>query len=284
MLGTLVLGVTFLLAAIAVMVVRSVKLHHPDLPDTGRQNALLQASELLISPPVTIAAQLPKPITRTEYRYPATDPIPEPAKGAVNAPAGDGERAKPTSTWPSQALQESALPPPPGPVKADTARADATHAAVVMGSAAGSPVSTATVVAPSRKRLHNFIPAGIEDGTARPAPGDALYGLTVRGALRVIDDADCPFALSATRSDGGRTRAQIRSARSQGASGATAGWFEAGDSPWPGWRLLKVAPTEVQVLDPQGNSVRLRVDAYRAEPAETLPSTKSANRNPTVAR
>jgi len=63
--------------------------------------------------------------------------------------------------------------------------------------------------------------------------------------------------------------------RTSAAVSVSPGWLEIGDSPGQGWRILKVDPAEVLLMDPQGNSVRLK-STIREDGSGTSPAARSS--------
>lgn len=177
-------------------------------------------------------------------------------------PAGRGGSA----TRVALALAEPALEP----YRASGAAAPAPGTPPV-GALAESAASAAAVprpaglagAPPGRAR----IPDTIEGSSALSSGTDALMSLTINARLRVVDGRGGPFRLLATRpgDDGGPARAQLQR------RGATAAWFERGESPAPGWQLVDISPSDVLLLTPQGNPMRLTRDASEPGPAPGAP-------------
>ncbi len=209
---------------------------HPAGALTERQRALDDATGLLWQP---VGARAPKPPATSPTL--ATPPVPAqaPATDAPSAGSRQWPPVSPTASGPRPLASGGVAARPP--------------------LAAPSPGAPPVAMAPHRR-----IPDAIE-GDSPPVPGtDALAGLAIEGRLRVLDGRQAPFRLLATRMGSGSARAQLVRRGAPPAAGGTAAWFEPGDSPAPGWRLVTVAGPEILLLTPDGNPLRLNLEAGAA--------------------
>jgi len=253
---TMILSAVCLLLAIGALKLCSVQLQPRG--DSGRQSALLQATELLLAPPASVRTPQPHWITRANYQF---------AKGSANRAPDDRVPGTPGGdTYADGSAGARSGKDAPGTRRLPQIDGRGNLAATP-GSESHAPADAevvspkAPIAAPAvalHKKLRSPIPASIEDGLPAHSSGDALYGMTVHGELRVADGTACPFRLSATRTDSGNARAQLQDLRTNGAAGTSSGWLEVGDSPGQGWRIFKINPEEVLLMDTQGNPVRLK--------------------------
>jgi hypothetical protein len=105
------------------------------------------------------------------------------------------------------------------------------------------------------------IPDAIEGAVAPPGAIDALSALTVSTYLRTLDGRSAPFALESIRTNPGPARVRIQLRSSASAALAPAAWYEIGEAPLPGWRIVSITANSLVVLTPLGNPMRLGMSA-----------------------
>lgn len=182
---------------------------------------------------------------------------------AAGAPSPGARAVPPADSAPERAPSPvrphpDTAPPPARPTPTGAARPDG------MGRRAPAP--------PGPVAARRRIPDAIEGGTLTAPGGDGLQSLAIEGRLRVLSGAKAPFRLLATRVGSGTARAQLAP---RGATGdATASWFEPGDSPAPGWRVLAIAGPDALLLTPGGSLLRLRLAAPASDAAADNPSAE----------
>lgn len=199
------------------------------------------------------------------------------ALAQASAPPSDHQRALDDAAALLNPLPAAGLPTAANPARASAASAAGSSRQAVAAPPAVSRPEAAVAAgagrpaaadrqgpAPATAVLRRRIPDAIE-GNGSPAPGmDGLAGLAIEGRLRVLDGRQAPFLLLATRIGSSGARAQLMR-RGLGASpSGTPAWFEPGDSPAPGWRLVNVAAEQILLLTPDGNPLRLNIDAGTA--------------------
>jgi len=160
--GLLVLVAVSLMTAIASLYLRSRQPGNGMAADSGRQRALLQASELLISPAVSPHVPRPQLIQQAEYQYAPADPGAIPKRGMHGASPGETPSAEPSRaagpSWPPTPAATASAPP--------------------------SPAAMATASQPPRRQFRKIIPSSIEDGLPTASAGDPLSGITISSTMR----------------------------------------------------------------------------------------------------
>ena len=160
--GLLVLVAVSLMTAVASLYLRSREPGKGTAADSGRQRALLQASELLISPAVSPHVPRPQLIQQAEYQYSSADPGAIPKREIHGA-----SRGKTPSAEASRAAGPS-WPPTPA----------------ATASAPSSPAAMTTASQPPRRQFRKIIPSSIEDGLPTASAGDPLSGITISSTMR----------------------------------------------------------------------------------------------------
>jgi len=119
--------------------------------------------------------------------------------------------------------------------------------------------------------LSEAIPDAIEGTVAAPQAADALAPYTVTAAL-LLREADAPFTLREIRLAPAPARARFASRNRETAAGPSYGWMELGESPLPGWRLIRIQPQSVTLISPLGNPVRMAVTGAESIAGAALPA------------
>jgi hypothetical protein len=109
-------------------------------------------------------------------------------------------------------------------------------------------------------RSFNAIPDRIEGERAFRASQDALASVRISTSLGLWQGPQAPFQLLAIRTGPGPARVQLRHRDVQGPFSGMPGWFELGEAPIAGWRLVQIAPQGVVLLSPMGNLLHLGFD------------------------
>jgi hypothetical protein len=219
--------------------------------------ALTQASALLMSPPVDAdAVSLRARVPIDTFAPGTSEAISSGERGFVGAGVASAQFKRPllsvskpaavtqSELGPSLSFQPSAAVTTGDPVNNRRLPMLATGASIPEFSS-------------HTRFLHHEIPVSIEGLPSLPEGGDGLAGIVVHASLRVLDGNNSPFRLLATRLDNGSARAQLQEHDATGRVLASNGWLAAGDSPAPGWQVLKVTPASVLLLTPFGNPLRL---------------------------
>jgi hypothetical protein len=107
-------------------------------------------------------------------------------------------------------------------------------------------------------RPRSRIPDAIEQSVIERR-SDALSGALVLASLRIFEDLPTPFALIAVQSEPGPARAQLAVHGDPNRSPSSTAWVGVGESPSPGWRVVRIGSDDLIVLSPFGNPARLRV-------------------------
>jgi hypothetical protein len=103
------------------------------------------------------------------------------------------------------------------------------------------------------------IPDAIEGVASGRRDADALASLTIDAQVRMLDGQVAPFLAQAVKTAPQPARVQLRPRAPDARAQADGGWFEVGDAPAPGWRIVRIDERQVDLLTPLGNPVRLRV-------------------------
>jgi hypothetical protein len=103
------------------------------------------------------------------------------------------------------------------------------------------------------------IPDSIEGVRTGSPHGDALAAYTISAGLRTLESAHSPLLLASIRGGPEPLRAHFNERDALGAWQEVPGWFEVGESPVGGWRLLAISVREVTLITPVGNLLRLRL-------------------------
>jgi hypothetical protein len=114
------------------------------------------------------------------------------------------------------------------------------------------------VHAPNRRAPPRPIPEMLEGVPVVRRDADALERLTILASLRYVDEGDGPYLVAGLRLDAGAPRVQLASRPGATPTPVVTGWLEVGDAPAPGWRVIRIDATLVDLLTPSGNPLRVR--------------------------
>jgi hypothetical protein len=117
------------------------------------------------------------------------------------------------------------------------------------------------------------IPDTIEGVMAAPRSADALAPYTITAALRMLA-AEAPFVLLEIRLAPGPARARFAPRAREGSAPPSVGWLELGDSPLPGWRIIRIEAQSVTFMTPHGNPARMALAAAAAAAPTRNPAAR----------
>jgi len=196
------------------------------------------------------------------------DPLPDPLPGpvppaptiAASPPTSPVAAAKPPSPEQSieelQALARSWVAASRFPHSAHSADTEPVAPTLSKGAGRGSPARPALRAREARPP----IPARLEDGSTAGA-GDPLQAMTAQASVRTLSPESLAWVLLEVRTSQDPPQARLANDASTATGKSNGGaWFEPGDSPVPGWMLVRVEADSVTVMSRSGEFVRLPLE------------------------
>jgi len=119
-------------------------------------------------------------------------------------------------------------------------------------------------------RAHDPRPP-IPDQIEQPAPlsssGDTLQSMTLQANLILMDRALAPLVLQEVRF--AQSPPQARLGHDRALSEGDGAWFEPGDTPAPGWMLVRIDADSATLMSAHGDLVQLPLDSANAKEANS---------------
>ncbi|MBV8441194.1 MAG: hypothetical protein JO312_11675, partial [Hyphomicrobiales bacterium] len=97
------------------------------------------------------------------------------------------------------------------------------------------------------------IPERIED-TSNTSGSDPLQAMMAQATVLMLSAQSLPWVLLEVRTSSEPAQARLAGASKDGA------WFEPGDSPTPGWMLVRVEPDSATLMSQSGEFVQLPLE------------------------
>lgn len=229
--------------------------------DDARGRIVDSVAGLLVhqAPNPGVAGQPAPPTSPDAGALPAEPDAGAPAQVRPNVMA-EGSATVPQGTDPAIALaplRDFARTGSRPDLRSLAALTAAEQAVLVTGDLPRNVAASPALAAGRAPQMPARIPDAIEGTTTFAArDADALAPYTVSAALRILEE-DAPIVLQEVRQDAGPARARFGARPGSATTAVPTGWMELGDSPMPGWRIIRIQAQAVLLMTPLGNPVRL---------------------------